>query len=46
MNSLSLLTAHAEIARRVTDAEQRRRARSCRTGRLLATVLPHRSVQL
>ena len=46
MNSLSLLIAHAEIARRVTDAEQRRRARGCRTGRPLATVLPHRSAQL
>ena len=46
MNNLSLLTAHAEIVRRVTDAEQRRHARSCRTGRPLATILRHRSVQL
>jgi hypothetical protein len=46
MNNLSLLVAHAEIARRVTDAEQRRRARGCRTVRPLATVIPHRSPQL
>ena len=46
MNHLSLLVAHAEIARRVTDAEQRRRARGCRTGRPLAIALPHRSAQL
>lgn len=32
MNNLSLLAAHAEITRRVTDAQQRRLARSCRTG--------------
>ena len=46
MNNLSLLIANAEIARRVTDAEQRRRARDCRTGRPFVTVLPRRSVQL
>lgn len=46
MNNLSLLIANAEIARRVSDAEQRRRARGCRTGRRHATALPRRSVQL
>lgn len=46
MNGLSLVIANAEIARRVADAEQRRRARACRTGRPLVTVLPHRSAQL
>ncbi|MFZ2013258.1 MAG: hypothetical protein WAV00_05495 [Nocardioides sp.] len=46
MNNLNLLIANAEIARRVTDAEQRRRARGCRTGRRLAAVLPHRSDHL
>jgi hypothetical protein len=39
MNNLNLLAARAEIARRVTDAEQRRRARTCRTGRPSATSL-------
>lgn len=37
MNNLNLLAARAEIARRVTDAEQRRRARTCRTGRPTVT---------
>lgn len=37
MNNLNLLAARAEIARRVTDAEQRRRARTCRTGPRSAT---------
>lgn len=46
MNNLNLLIAHAEVTRRVTDAEQRRRARSCRTRRPFAAVLPRRSVQL
>lgn len=46
MNHLSLLVANAEIARRVTDAEQRRRARSCRTRSPLVTALRNRSVQL
>lgn len=45
MNNLNLLAARAEIARRVTDAEQRRRARTCRTGRP-STVLPRRSGRL
>jgi len=43
---LSLLLAHAEITRRIADAEQRRRARDCRTGRSLPTILRHRSAQL
>ncbi|QNN52959.1 hypothetical protein [Nocardioides mesophilus] len=46
MNDLRLIVAQAEITRRVADAEQRRRARSCRTRRPFAAVLPRRSVQL
>ena len=47
MNNLSLLIANVEIARRVTDAGRRRRARDCRAGRRPSTaVLPRRSVQL
>ncbi|NYD41621.1 hypothetical protein [Nocardioides panaciterrulae] len=46
MHNLNLLIAHAEVTRRVNDAEQRRRARSCRTRRPFAAVLPRRSVQL
>ncbi len=45
MNNLNLLAARVEIARRVTDAEQRRRARTCRTGRLSASALVNRSSQ-
>jgi hypothetical protein len=45
MNNLNLLTARVEIARRVTDAEQRRRAHTCRTGRQSATALVNRSTQ-
>jgi hypothetical protein len=39
MHHLSLALANAEIARRVADAEQRRRSRSCRTGRPVRPVL-------
>ena len=46
MNNLNLLVAHAEIARRVADAEQRRRVRSCRTARPRVTALSNRSAQL
>ena len=46
MNNLNLLVAQAEITRRVADAEQRRRARSCRTARPLVTALRNRSAQL
>lgn len=46
MNNLSLLVAHAEISRRVADAEQRRRVRSCRTARPLLAALRNRSAQL
>ena len=45
-HNLNLLIAHAEVTRRVTDAEQRRRVRGCRTVRPLATVIPRRSPQL
>ncbi len=46
MNDFNLLLAHAEITRRVADAEQRRRVRSCRTARPLVTALRNRSSQL
>ena len=46
MNNLSLLVAHAEIARRVADAEQRRRARTSRIGPPTVAALPRRSHQL
>jgi hypothetical protein len=46
MNDLILLVAHAEITRRVTDAEQRRRARSCRTGAPRTATPANRLVQL
>jgi hypothetical protein len=42
MNNLNLLAARAEIARRVTDAEQRRRARTLRTGRRSPATLVNR----
>ncbi|MGD9958985.1 hypothetical protein [Nocardioides sp.] len=42
MNDLNLIVARAEIRRRVADAEQRRRARSCRTARSLVTALINR----
>jgi hypothetical protein len=45
MNNISLLTARVEIARRVTDADQRRLVRTFRTGRRSATLV-HRSTQL
>ncbi|HQR25440.1 MAG TPA: hypothetical protein PLP61_00235 [Nocardioides sp.] len=46
MNNLNPLLAHAEITRRVADAEQQRRARSCRTARPLLSVPRDRSSQL
>jgi hypothetical protein len=46
MNVLHLLVANAEIMRRVADAEQRRRLRSCRTARPRVTALTHRNAQL
>jgi hypothetical protein len=46
MNDLNLLVAHAEITRRVADAEQRTRVRSCRTARPLLAALRNRSARL
>jgi hypothetical protein len=42
---LSLLAAHTEIERRLIDAEQRRRARSCRRGFPINAVLTHPTSQ-
>ncbi len=44
-HNFSLVIAHTEIDRRLADAEQRRRARSCRTGRPIRTVLARPSSQ-
>lgn len=46
MNNLIMLVAHAEISRRVADAEQRRRVRSCRAARPLLASLRRRSAHL